>query len=58
MDYCPNCGCEDVYTDECLECAGTGEIDPGDGREEAACPECGGVGWWYICEECGEEFES
>jgi DnaJ-class molecular chaperone len=29
---------------KCPRCGGTGEIDPGDGREEAECPECQGEG--------------
>jgi DnaJ-class molecular chaperone len=29
---------------KCPRCDGLGEIDPGDGREEAECPECHGEG--------------
>lgn len=39
--------CGDYEPDErvtCEACTGYGWIDPGDGREEAECPECYGEG--------------
>jgi uncharacterized paraquat-inducible protein A len=39
--------CDDYEPAElvkCPRCDGLGEIDPGDGREEAECPECQGEG--------------
>ena len=40
-DYGPDTP-DEVVT--CDACTGYGWIDPGDGREEAECPECNGEG--------------
>jgi DnaJ-class molecular chaperone len=60
-DYCQRCDAELDY-EECTECGGTGQTEPGElyevdplwyGEDETEdCPVCDGAGSWPVCYAC------